>query len=322
MLSQNLTSYNTLTNQSTNQILLVRPRNFGFNTETASSNDYQRILPVFTGSDLKLNATAEFDQVVDVLKSNRISTLVIEDTDYPAKPDAVFPNNWVATLPDGKVFLFPMHRSSRSAERRTDIIDELRERYEIDEVIDLSYFEERGKALEGTGSIVFDHNSKLAFACLSARTDEDVLNEFCMISGYRPFVFSAFHSSGSAIYHTNVILSIGEEFALLCLDVIPDLQERKDLVALLERAGKEVIEISQEQQEESFACNALQVNSTNGDPYLVFSERAKQALKEPQLRALSKHGQIISASLPTIESVGGGGIRCLLAEIFLKRKLL
>lgn len=308
-----------MSRQAASTILLVRPKHFGFNTETASSNDYQRILPVFTGSDITANAGMEFGRVLSLLESSNVETVVVEDSDYPIKPDAVFPNNWMVTLPDGKIFLFPMHSRSRSAERRPEIIAQLKEEFLVDEVIDLSYFEAQHLALEGTGSIVFDHPNKIAYACLSARTDEEVLNEFCMLSGYTPFVFSAFHSSGSAIYHTNVILSIGLNHAILCVDVVPDVQEQNDLVALLERNHKEVIFISQDQQEEHFACNGLQVLARDGSPKIIFSDRALGILTEDQKSRISSHGELLSTGLPTIESVGGGGVRCMLAEIFLQR---
>ena len=310
----------TLTQQATSQLLMVRPAAFGFNPETATTNDYQRITTIFTGEDLSRKAIREFDHMVQVLRGVGIDVLVLNDSPNPPKPDAVFPNNWIVTFEGGKVFLFPMRHPSRSLERRDQVLNEIREHFKVSEIVDLSDFEQEDKALEGTGSLVLDRVNKVAYACLSPRTDESVLRDVCKRLNYYPMVFGAHHSNGSPIYHTNVVLSIGNGFAVFCPDAVADEHERERIFSLLRETNHEVVEMNREQQERNFACNVLQVNNATGKQFVVLSQSALDSYTSQQRSVIEKYAQLLPVTIPTIESIGGGSARCMLAEVFLKRR--
>jgi hypothetical protein len=300
---------------STSTVLMVRPVNFAFNEQTACSNSFQNDKT----RDLQVHdqALKEFDEFVVTLRQNDVTVLVIEDKPKPYTPDSIFPNNWISTHTDGKVFIYPMAANNRRFERRPEILDELRSKFKIESEIDLSYLESEEKYLEGTGSMVLDRQNKLAYACISPRTDQKALAIFCDLSGYKPVVFHAFDRKGTAIYHTNVMMCVGELLAVICLEAITNPKERQHVSQLLSTSGKEIVEISYEQMKQ-FAGNMLQVRSNRGDHLLVMSQQAHQSLSPYQIQKIEKYCRIVSAPLDTIESCGGGSARCMIAEIYLE----
>ncbi|RYE55026.1 MAG: amidinotransferase [Sphingobacteriales bacterium] len=303
--------------QTTNHILMIRPVDFKFNTQTAGNNKFQQAT---SESDVHQRALIEFDGFVALLRSNGVDVTVIDDTLAPATPDSIFPNNWISFHEDGSVYLYPMFSENRRAERRKDIIEQLEKRFELRHVGDLSFFEQQVLFLEGTGSMVLDRENKIAYACLSVRTDEEVLNNFCMLAGYTPFTFQAIDQTRFPIYHTNVMMCVGESFAVVCFESIPDAIEREELRHSFLNTHKEVIEISFDQMNQ-FAGNMLQVKSNTGESLLVMSEQAYLSLNESQVASLEKHCRIIYAPLYTIEKNGGGSARCMLAEVHLPELL-
>ncbi|MEJ6979284.1 arginine deiminase family protein [Pedobacter sp. P351] len=304
-----------LTNSPASTILMIRPVNFTFNEQTAQSNAFQDK----KSKDLKVHKKAlkEFDNLVSVLKENDLNVMVIEDNPEPHTPDSIFPNNWISTHRGGKVFIYPMNATNRRFEKRPEILDELRNRFQIETEIDLSYLEAEGKFLEGTGSMVLDRQNKFAYACISPRTDIKALNIFCDLSGYKPIIFHGYDKKGTAIYHTNVMMCIGESFAVVCLDSISNKEERKHVINSLQSAGKEIIEISFAQMHK-FAGNMLELKNTKGESLLVMSHQALQSLNSKQIQQLEHYCKIISSPLPTIENSGGGSVRCMIAEIYLE----
>lgn len=302
--------------QTTNHILMIRPVDFKFNIQTAANNKFQQ---ASSQSDVQKQALAEFDGFVALLTSNGVDVTVIDDTLDPATPDSIFPNNWVSFHEDGSVYLYPMFSENRRWERRKDIIDALSQKFEVNHVNDLSFFEQQVLFLEGTGSMVLDRENKLAYACLSVRTDEDVLNNFCMLTGYTAVSFQAIDQTRFPIYHTNVMMCIGDKFAVICLDSIPNLTEKQMVKDRLTNTGKEIVEISFDQMNQ-FAGNMLQVKNKNGESLLVMSEQAYKALDETQISILSNYAKLIYAPLYMIEQNGGGSARCMLAEVHLPVK--
>jgi hypothetical protein len=272
-----------MTNQSTSNILMIRPVAFGFNTQTAQSNAFQN-----RDADQQLvqqKAQQEFDVFVATLKSNGVNVTVVNDTIEPHTPDSIFPNNWVSFHDNGDVFLYPMQAENRRLERREDIIRQLEENFKANHVIDLSRFELKDQFLEGTGSMVLDRENKIAYACLSPRTNTEVLKAFCEYTGYKTITFNAFDQRGQAIYHTNVLMAIGSRFAVICLDSITNTQEKETVIASLKENGKEIIEISFEQMN-SFAGNMLEVKNTAGETLIVMSQTAYLSLIDEQKTAL------------------------------------
>jgi hypothetical protein len=304
--------------QSTNKILLIRPSNFVYNSETAGSNSFQNN-PDLSEETVRQKATEEFDSFATTLMSKGVQVFIFDDTEFPTKPDAIFPNNWITFHEDGTVILYPMFAKNRREERRHDIIDELKKNFSITNVVDLSEYEKQHKFLEGTGSMVFDHINKIAYACLSPRTDKELFIEVCEILNYQPIYFRAQDKNGKEIYHTNVMLCIGEKFAVICLDSIADKYEREFVSQSLSKTGHEIIEISNEQMNH-FAGNmlVLQINSTKH--ILVSSQSAFDSLDDNQKKEIEKQCEIVPLSIKTIETIGGGSVRCMMAEVFLKRK--
>jgi hypothetical protein len=260
-------------------------------------------------------ALQEFDTMVDVLRSNDIDVIVVEDTDQPEKPDAIFPNNWISFHPDGSVVLYPMLAENRRAERNIPVLKELEGHYIIRQTIDLTAFEKENKFLEGTGSIVFDYVNKIAYASRSARTDENVLKDVCQKLGYKPVVFNAVDETGQAIYHTNVLMCVGSKFAVICLDAIPQEDDQENLLESFSTTGHKVIAISYDQMK-LFAGNMIEVLSKSGEPFVLLSGKAFYSLLPGQLDALSKFAEPIPLKIPTIEQYGGGSVRCMVAGIF------
>ncbi len=295
----------------TDTLMLIRPANFGYNPETALTNSFQKDLDL---PEIKKRSLKEFDRFTEQLKAVNIQTIIIEDTDNPAKPDAVFPNNWISFHPDGKVILYPMQAVNRRLERRTDILNKLREEFEISEVIDLTRYENERKFLEGTGSVVFDHSNRIAYASLSPRTDYDVLVKVCSMIGYEPFTFRTYDSKNELVYHTNVMMCIAGSFAVVCLESV-DEKDRERLKKSLEKT-RDVIVITPDQMN-LFAGNMLYVKSLTGDPVMIMSLSAFKSLNDQQLNRIEKECSILPVDISTIETIGGGSARCMLAEVFL-----
>ncbi len=304
--------------QSAKKIILVRPFNFVFNHETALSNAFQNQVDESNDVIIK-KAFDEFEQMAQKLRQHGVEVTIFDDTPFPAKPDAVFPNNWVTFHADGKVVLYPMQAKNRRLERRIDIIEALRKTYQVSEVCDLSYFEEENKFLEGTGSIVFDHLNKLAYACLSPRTDKEVLQKLCDYINYVPVAFYAHDANGQEIYHTNVMMCMGNQFVVICSEAITDIEERNTVLSSLKDNGHEAVEISFDQMNH-FAGNMLVVNSNTNEKVIALSQSAYDILSDEQRATLSKYAKLCPLPITTIETIGGGSVRCMMAENFLPLK--
>ncbi|MHB8208874.1 citrulline utilization hydrolase CtlX [Mucilaginibacter sp.] len=300
--------------QSTSHLLMIRPVNFGYNEETAESNAFQH--KDKNQQAVQEKALAEFNNFVEVLRQNGVDITVVDDNPHPYTPDSIFPNNWVSFHADGNVFLYPMQAENRRLERREDIISRLEDHFKVHHIVDLSRYEKENKFLEGTGSMVLDREHKIAYACLSPRTDKTVLDVFCEQSGYTAVCFDAADEHGTAIYHTNVLMCIGSQFAVICMDSIPNPHEKVVVTESLKSTQKEIIEISFEQMNQ-FAGNMLEVKSKNEDTLIVMSESAFRALNQDQKSSLEKYGKLIYADIQTIENNGGGSTRCMMAEVHL-----
>jgi len=300
--------------QSTSHLLMIRPVNFGFNEETAESNAFQN--KDKNQQTVQEKALAEFNGFVHILRKNGVDVTVVDDNPQPYTPDSIFPNNWVSFHADGNIFLYPMQAENRRLERREDIISLLEDNFKVHHIVDLSRYEEQNKFLEGTGSMVLDRENKIAYACLSPRTDKDVLDVFCEQSGYTAICFDAVDVNGKAIYHTNVLMCVGSQFAVICLDSVANPHERVVVSESLTSAGKEIIEISFEQMNQ-FAGNMLEVKSKNGETLIVMSASAYESLDEGQISTLKQYGKLVYADIQTIENNGGGSARCMMAEVHL-----
>ncbi|MBC6607516.1 amidinotransferase [Hymenobacter sp. BT188] len=303
--------------QSASTVFLVRPVRFGFNTETAMSNHFQQTIVELDQAVIQARAFAEFDAAVAKLRAHGVYVLVMDDTPAPPKPDAVFPNNWLTLHPDGRVVLYPMHAPNRRPERRPDILQMLRSQFTIREVIDLSHYEQEGRFLEGTGSIIFDHQHRVAYAGLSPRTDADLFQQVTSLLGYHPVAFHATDAQCHAIYHTNVMLCVGGKFAVICLESITDPTEQAAVTDSLTSTGHEIVAISLAQVAH-FAGNMLTLQpAAGGQELLVMSQSAHDALTPDHRQTLSRYCTLVALPIPTIETVGGGSARCMLAEVFL-----
>lgn len=300
--------------QHTSHLLMIEPVRFAFNTQTAESNSFQQAHAINTQTQEL--ALAEFTEFVTVLRSHGVNVLVIQDTHEPHTPDSIFPNNWLAMLQDGTVAIFPMQAVNRRQERRQDIIDALRTNYNVSNTKDYSPYELQEQFLEGTGSMVLDRQHRICYACVSPRTHPDLVTQFCSDFGYSPILFNAIDRSGNPIYHTNVVMCVGTQFMVVCLECIPIELERKRLV---NTTRKTIIEISLEQLEH-FAGNMLEVVNDGGETLLVMSQQAYNSLRATQVAQLSLFAKIVTSPLNTIEANGGGSARCMMAEIFLPLK--
>ncbi len=305
-------------------VLMVRPAAFGADPEAARTNAFMRAPEAgVPEAELLTRAQAEFDALVDALRSAGVRVLVLDDTPEPATPDAVFPNNWFSTDrtiggEHGILVLYPMCPPARRLERRPSDLAALfeREGFRVSRTIDRSFAEEAGRYLEGTGSLVLDHTRRFAYACRSARTDEQVLTDWCAGCSYGAFVFDAVDDAGDPIYHTNVMLSLGERFAVVCFECMPDGQQRADLRDDLVRSGRTLIDITSSQMGK-FCANVLELQSQDGERLLAMSRTAHTAFTSDQLRSIERFTRPVVADIPTIESVGGGSVRCMIAEVFL-----
>lgn len=304
--------------QTTDTVLMIEPVAFGFNEQTAVNNYFQ----VQQEGNVQGEALKEFNSFVEKLRAKGINVITIKDTLDPKTPDSIFPNNWVSFHRDGKVVLYPMFAENRRLERRNDILEQIKEQFNINEIIDYSEIEKENKFLEGTGSMIFDHDNKIAYGSVSLRLDEDLFRKFCSEFGFKPIVFHSYQTAGEErlpIYHTNVMMCVADKFVVICLDCIDDELEREKVVETIKNSGKELIEISEDQMQ-NFAGNMLQVQNNSGEKFLVMSQSAYKALNPEQVSAIEKYYGIIYSDLEVIETNGGGSARCMLAEVFLPKK--
>ena len=302
----------------THHVLMVRPASFRANEQTAANNYYQKHTALTAAQSL-LQAQSEFDTLVSCLRMNNIKVTVVQDTLTPDTPDALFPNNWFALLGKGQLVLFPMFAENRRAERSNNIIETLsKEGYEVTDTVDYSVYEQKQQFLEGTGSMVLDHQNRIAYCALSARADAHLFHLFCEAFNFKPVVFHAYQTVGTArllIYHTNVMMVVAPAFALVCLDAVDDPMERASLQDSLTFSGKVVIPLT-EKQLTQFAGNMLALTATDGTALLVMSTRAYDALTTKQLLQLQRYVKLVHSPIPTIEDLGGGSVRCMLAEVY------
>jgi hypothetical protein len=299
--------------QITSNVLMIRPVSFNFNEQTADSNKFQS-----KGTEENINFSAQlaFDQFVEQLVLRGINVMVIEDTPEPFTPDSIFPNNWISMHHSGKVVIYPMQAPNRRAERRKDILDKIKQKYDLNVLLDFTHFEEENKFLEGTGSLVLDRMNRVAFACISSRTNPEVLAAWQKQMNYDLVTFNAFDQNQHAIYHTNVVMCMGDTFCVICLESISDLDERFAIKQKIENLSKEVIEISLAQMNE-FAGNMLLLKNKNEKKFLVMSDRAFNSLTKKEIELLEDYAEIIHPDLGVIETYGGGSARCMIAEIHL-----
>lgn len=301
---------------------MIRPVSFRMNEQTAVNNYYQIEQNEMLPTTITAKAQKEFDVLVDKLKAVGVNVIVVDDTDESDTPDAVFPNNWISFHENGDVVLYPMFAENRRLERREDVLDVLEEQgFVINDLMDYTSAEEEGLFLEGTGSIVLDRVNSKAYCALSPRADEELFIEFCEDFEFSPIIFNAYQTVGDKrelIYHTNVMMTVGETFAVICSECIDDKNEKKAVIESLKQDGKEIIYIS-ESQVNSFAGNMLQVKGIDGNTFLVMSETAYNSLNKGQINQIEKHTSILYSNLETIQICGGGSARCMMAEIFLPK---
>ena len=305
--------------QTTDTVLMIEPAAFGFNAETAQNNYFQ---VNSENAETQNRALQEFNNFVEKLRSKGINVITVKDTLEPHTPDSIFPNNWISMHQDGTVVLYPMCAVNRRWERRNDILEILKRNFSVKEIIDFSAPENDGKFLEGTGSMIFDHDNKIAYGSVSLRLDEQLFREFCEKFGFEPVVFHSYQTANNErlpIYHTNVMMCVADQFVVICLDCIDDETERVNVVNAIVNSGKEIIEISESQMQQ-FAGNMLQLQNSEGKKFLVMSLSAYQSLTPEQISNIEKYSEIIYSDLETIETNGGGSARCMLAEVFLEKK--
>lgn len=308
--------------QITDTLMMIRPVAFHMNEQTAVNNYYQKRIEGLSEPEIQARALKEFDEFVNKLRAAGVKVCVFEDTAEPKTPDSIFPNNWVSFHESGKVMLYPMYAENRRLERRDDLIEDLSDDFQINTIESLTEWEGQHKYLEGTGSLILDRQHKLAYAATSERTNLDVLVDFMERTGYEAVTFAANQTVDGArkpIYHTNVMMCVGESFAVVCADSIDNEIEKKQVIHSFENTKKDIVFITEEQKER-FAGNMLQVQNKNGDKFVVMSEAAYTALEEDQRSQLKKHGSLLYSSLDTIEALGGGSARCMMAEVFLPKK--
>jgi hypothetical protein len=298
--------------QTTSHLLMIRPTQFTFNAETAVNNAFQSAKDI-NAQEMALN---EFNDFVKILQQHGVDVTVIDDTEEPHTPDSIFPNNWISFHDDGEIVLYPMYAANRRMERKPHVVEKLKVKFKINSQVDLTFYENKNIFLEGTGSMVLDRQNKIAYACLSQRTEINVLTDFCAKLGYSPISFIATDTKGYPIYHTNVMMCIADQFVVICLDSIKDREEQKRVIAAIEKSKKEIIDITLDQMNH-FAGNMLQVENDKGKKFLVMSSQAYKSLKPNQLTKIEHYSTIIHSSLDTIERNGGGSARCMMAEVFL-----
>lgn len=299
--------------QNTSHVLMIRPLHFMFNAETAVNNSFQ----VNSGTEnLAALAVSEFDAFVKALQAEGIDVTVVEDSPDPHTPDAIFPNNWISFHAGSIYCLYPMFAPNRRKERKAEVIDLIRKKFNYHQLVDFTSYESENRFLEGTGSMVLDRDRRIAYACLSPRTDSIVLHDFCNMLDYKPVVFHATNAAGEAIYHTNVMMCVADRFVVICTDSIHDPEEKSRITETILASGKEMIPISYDQMNQ-FAGNMLQLENKSGEKILVMSSAAWHSLRSEQKAKLFGYNHVLHRSLQNIETNGGGSARCMIAEIHL-----
>lgn len=310
--------------QVANSILMIRPVAFRMNEQTIVNNHFQKELREMLPSAVNAKAQQEFDAFVEKLRAVGVNVVVVDDLLETDTPDSIFPNNWVSFHENGDVVLYPMFAENRRAERREDVLDILEQKgFVIENIVDFTSAEEENMFLEGTGSMILDRANAKAYCALSPRANEELFIEFCEDFDCAPVIFEAYHTvdgKKELVYHTNVMMSIGEHFAVICADMIEDKKERKMVLDNLRADGKEIILIN-EKQVNQFAGNLLEVSSADDKRFIVMSNAALESLNPNQKKQLEKYGTILNVDLHTIETCGGGSARCMMAEIFLNTNL-
>lgn len=306
----------TPTKQLASSILMIRPANFGYNPQTANNNSFQTNEGELSKREIADKAKVEFDEFVENLRKYDIHVVVVADSETPFNTDAVFPNNWISFHEDGVVVTYPMYAPNRRLERREEIINQISEEFDIKRLVRFEDYENQDKFLEGTGSMILDRTNQIAYACKSIRTHPELFDAFCDTMNFEGILFTAVDEEGQDIYHTNVMMTLGEKLAVICLESIQDPKERAMIVEKLKETGKEIVTISYAQMN-SFAGNMLEVKNKLGEPFLIMSSAAYYALDMRQTEQITQHTAILHSPLETIEKYGGGSARCMIAEIFL-----
>jgi len=302
--------------QTTSHLLMIKPVAFDFNVETAVNNTFQQ---EGSNENAQQQAEAEFDDFVQKLTATGVDVTVVQDTAVPHTPDSIFPNNWISFHQDGSIVLYPMYAVNRRAERKQHVLDTIAAKFDVKKQIDFTSKEKEDLFLEGTGSMVLDRDNKIAYACLSPRTDKTLFEEWCSKMNYTACSFNSVDEKGAAIYHTNVMMCVADQYVVICLDSIRDAAERDRVFDTITDSGKTIIEISYKQMNQ-FAGNMLQVENNTGQRYLVMSSQAYNSLAPRQVQELESYNPIIHSDLTTIETNGGGSARCMMAEVFLSLK--
>ncbi|MGB3591270.1 MAG: arginine deiminase-related protein [Nonlabens sp.] len=307
--------------QITDTVFMVRPTRFRMNEQTAVNNYYQDRNAAIADQNRK--AQEEFDAFAKALQTKKINVIIVEDDDQHDTPDSIFPNNWISTHQNGDVVLYPMFAENRRVERRPEVLETIETAgFHIENVVDYTSAEDENLFLEGTGSLLLDRTNEIAYCSLSPRAAEELLIEFCEDLEFTPVVFTSYQTVEDKrlpIYHTNVMMALGEQYAVICLDCIDDKKERKNVLKSLQQSGKEVITIT-EDQVKRFAGNMMQVQSTEGIKFLVMSDQAYRSLDDHQIKKLTAYNEILHPDIKTIELLGGGSVRCMMAEVFLPSK--
>lgn len=302
--------------QHTSHLLMIKPVNFSFNSETAVNNSFQTATEE---KNIQEKARMEFEAFIQTLTANGIDVTVVEDTPDPYTPDSVFPNNWISFHEDGSICLYPMFALNRRKERKPTVLSAIAEKFNIAQTHDFTANEENNLFLEGTGSMVLDRENRIAYACLSQRTDIKVLEQFCAIMKYRPVAFTSVDMAGNPIYHTNVMMCVADEYVIICLESVKDVREKEMVVNQIQTSSKKIIEISFDQMNH-FAGNMLQVHNNKGQKFLVMSSQAYYTLNAKQVKEIEAFNAILHSDIKTIETNGGGSARCMMAEVFLPLK--
>jgi len=300
--------------QTTSHLLMIRPVRFGFNAQTAVNNAFQ--VADANQQEVERKAIAEFDGFVEKLRNAHVDVTVVEDTPEPHTPDSLFPNNWISFHSNGTIVLYPMFAENRRLERKPTVLAAIKNKFLIQQTEDMSVYENKQLYLEGTGSMVLDRDNRLAYACLSPRTNRQVLEDFCTRMNYTPVVFNSMDEKSQPIYHTNVMMCVADRYVVICLESIPDEKEKNNVIEKIKGSGKSIISIRLSQMNH-FAGNMLQIENSSGEKILVMSSQAYESLSPDQINELSGFNTILHSSLHTIESNGGGSARCMMAEIHL-----
>jgi hypothetical protein len=300
--------------QTTSHLLMIRPVRFGYNAQTAVNNAFQ--VADANQQEVEKKAIAEFDGFVEKLRNAHVDVTVVEDTPEPHTPDSLFPNNWISFHSNGTIVLYPMFAENRRLERKPTVLAAIKNKFLIQQTEDMSVYENKQLYLEGTGSMVLDRDNRLAYACLSPRTNRQVLEDFCTRMNYTPVVFNSMDEKSQPIYHTNVMMCVADRYVVICLESIPDEKEKNNVIEKIKGSGKSIISIRLSQMNH-FAGNMLQIENSSGEKILVMSSQAYESLSPNQINELSGFNTILHSSLHTIESNGGGSARCMMAEIHL-----